>query len=406
MHPKEISIESYNYDLPAEKIAHYPLANRDNSKLLVYKNGETVDSNFTQLSSHLPEGALLIFNNSKVIEARIAFTKKEGAQIEIFCLSPSGGGSMADTLLQKGKASWLCMVGNAAKWKDGKPLEKTINSEIGEITLSAHCASKTENGFLVDFSWLPAHLTFQEAIHAAGAIPLPPYIKRKAETIDQERYQTIYANNAGSVAAPTAGLHFTEKTFSQLAGKNIQHIPITLHVGAGTFLPVKASQMDGHTMHAEVFEIGLAEMQTIAHHLSKTIVTVGTTSTRCMESLYCLGCRLIQSGSLVEPLTISQWEPYDSACEIEPSAALAALIQWMKAKEKLTLQCATQILIAPPYKLKMSQAIITNFHQPKSTLLLLIASVIGDDWEKVYAHALENEYRFLSYGDSSLLWIS
>ena len=412
MHPKDISIKDYTYTLPEEKIARYPLPERDASKLLLYKNGVIKKDVFSNITEYLSENALLIFNNTKVIPARLLFQKSSGGIIEIFCLEPHEQyAGITTAMLQKGKVRWQCLVGGASKWKQGQVLEKKITIPGKEIILHASYIEKRTGNFLIELSWLPADLNFAEVLQSTGAIPLPPYIKRPVEASDAERYQTIYAGHNGSVAAPTAGLHFTSDIFDRLKSKNIQLDFVTLHVGAGTFKPVKTATMQKHEMHAEFIDVIKSTVENILSNLSHPIIAVGTTSLRTIESLYWLGVKkstdLSRQSSVQSEnsLSLLQWEVYDLAEKNIPvKDALQSLLEWMDKNNLERLAGQTQILIAPGYKPKVVNALVTNFHQPQSTLLLLVAAMIGKDWEKVYDYALQHDFRFLSYGDGSLLW--
>jgi S-adenosylmethionine:tRNA ribosyltransferase-isomerase len=403
--PRNISIKDYSYPLPEEKIARYPLAERDASKLLVYNEGNIAEDIYQNIDTHLPENSLLVFNNTKVVEARLLFQKPSGGIIEIFCLEPHEQyGDITSAMLQQEKVLWKCLVGGASKWKRGQVLEKKIITSGNEIILFATYIEKRTDHFIIELSWLPGNISFAELLHHAGAIPLPPYIKREAETSDAERYQTIYAHHDGSVAAPTAGLHFTESVFEKLKKKNIQTDFVTLHVGAGTFKPVKSEPIGEHEMHAEFIDVSKETIEQILQNLNNDIIAVGTTSLRTIESLYWLGVKALKPEH--SSVVLSQWEAYELAeYNISPAEALNALIEWMSKNKLNRLITKTQILIAPSYKAKIVSGLITNFHQPNSTLLLLVAALIGDDWRKVYDYALQNDFRFLSYGDGSLLWI-
>ncbi len=405
-HPKELSILNYTYPLADDRIAAFPLPERDASKLLIYDHGQISTDTYRQLAAHIPADSLLIFNNTKVVEARLLFQKSTGGVIEIFCLEPHEQyADITSAMLQTGKVFWQCLVGGASKWKPGQVLEKKILYHNEEITLKASYIEKRTGCFIIELSWSPATLSFAELLHAAGAIPLPPYIKRKAEDSDTERYQTVYAKHDGSVAAPTAGLHFTEQLFQSLKEKKIRHDYVTLHVGAGTFKPVKAEKMYEHDMHAEWIDVSQELVGHLLQSLNGNIVAVGTTSLRTLESLYWIG-RKAESGELrVTSMEITQWEVYEQeGKEVSAKEALAALLEWMKANKQERLVTKTQILIAPGYQFRIINGLITNFHQPQSTLLLLVAALIGEDWRKVYEYALNNDFRFLSYGDGSLLW--
>ncbi len=407
MHPKNLSIQNFTYHLPDEKIALHPLQQRDDSKLLIYKNGTIQQDVYKNIHEHLPQNSLLIFNNTKVIQARILFTKPTGGIIEIFCLEPYEAiNDYASIMSKKEKVKWKCMIGGASKWKEGD-LEKQFAKGNGQWAIKVKLIEKLSDAYVVEFSWAPVELSFAEILEECGNIPLPPYIKRKPEAEDKERYQTIYAQYKGSVAAPTAGLHFTATIFSSLQTKNITTGFVTLHVGAGTFKPVKAAIMQEHEMHAEWIDVTIETIENLIKNLSNNVVAVGTTSLRTMESLYWLGVKVLLHPSL-QQLQITQWEVYEKLSgneNITAQEALQALINWLQKNNLDKLFTQTQILIAPGYQFKIAKAIITNFHQPQSTLLLLVASAVGDDWRKIYDYALENDFRFLSYGDGSLLFI-
>ncbi|MFP5042298.1 S-adenosylmethionine:tRNA ribosyltransferase-isomerase [Parasediminibacterium sp. JCM 36343] len=423
--PQHLSILDYTYQLPEEQIAKYPLSKRDESKLLVYKDGSITDSAYKHLHEHLPADSLLVFNNTKVVEARLLFTKSTGGAIELFCLEP--GDQYADittAMLQKGKVLWKCLVGGAKKWKS-EPLAKQIDYGIKKLDLQASMVERLSDYFLIELSWDDASLSFAEVLHLAGQIPLPPYLNRLAEETDKTTYQTIYARHDGSVAAPTAGLHFTDSLFEQLAAKGIEHKFVTLHVGAGTFKPVKAATLQEHEMHAEFIDVTIGFIEDLLANLHKTIVPVGTTSLRTIESLYWLGVKELSRKSLVishksvasdqslvvsgqlenkEEMALYQWDAYELPQDVAAADALQALIDWLKEKKLDRLITKTQLLVAPSYKLRIAKAIVTNFHQPQSTLLLLVAAIVGNDWRKFYDYALANNYRFLSYGDGCLLF--
>lgn len=405
--PQNLSIKDYTYSLPEERIAKYPLAERDASRLLVYNNGNITTDTYRSLSTYLPQNALLVFNNTKVVEARLLFQKPTGGAIEIFCLEPhSQYADITTAMSQRQTVLWQCLVGGASKWKAGQILEKKIQLASHEIILLASFVEKRNDSFIIELSWTPAHLSFAEVLHQAGAIPLPPYIKRTVEESDTERYQTVYAQTDGSVAAPTAGLHFTETIFKELDKKFILKDFVTLHVGAGTFKPVSSNTMQEHEMHAEWIDVSKEFIQNLLNNLEEAIVAVGTTSLRTVESLYWLGVKSRESSiTNHQPLQLLQWEAYELASKnISVSESLQSLLDWMQKNKLERLVTKTQILIAPGYTFKIIKGLITNFHQPQSTLLLLVAALIGDDWKKVYAYALQNDFRFLSYGDGSLLW--
>ncbi len=404
IHPKNISILDYTYDLPDHRIALHPLAERDASKLLVFKDGNIEQDVYKNIHDYLPAGSLLVFNDTKVIKARVRFQKPSGGVIEIFCLEPYEDINEYSSIMNKKvSVKWKCMIGGASKWKEGGLELKIKNAEL-RVALK----EKLPDAYVVEFSWLPPELSFAEILELAGDIPLPPYIKRKTESADTERYQTIYARDEGSVAAPTAGLHFTKDIFNWLTEKNIRSAFITLHVGAGTFKPVKAATMQEHEMHAEWIDVGMEMIEDLLLQLNKTIVAVGTTSLRTLESLYWIGVKTVLQPQVKE-LQLGQWEIYEEAfvnCNITTREALISLLSWLKKNNTERLFTRSQILIAPGYSFKMVQAIITNFHQPQSTLLLLVAAATGDNWRKIYAYAMQNDFRFLSYGDGSLLFIN
>jgi S-adenosylmethionine:tRNA ribosyltransferase-isomerase len=408
MDPKKIAIADYSYNLPDEKIASYPLQERDASKLLVYQNGLITEDIYRNIADHIPSNSLLVFNNTKVIEARLLFQKPTGGIIEIFCLEPHEQYPDVLSAMQQTKtAEWKCLIGGASKWKAGQILEKKIKKHDEEIILHAKFISKQKDDFIIQLSWLPENMIFAEVLHAAGAIPLPPYIKRAAEEKDAERYQTVYAHHDGSVAAPTAGLHFTEKIFQDLAAKNIEHEFVTLHVGAGTFKPVNTEIIEHHEMHAEYIQVSIAALHHLLNACDKNIIAVGTTSLRTLETLYWLGVKTIIDPAInIHDLQLSQWEVYEiNKKNIAVKEALQALINWMGQQHSDILFTKTQMIITPGYEIKMAKALVTNFHQPQSTLLLLVAAMAGDDWKKIYQHALQNDFRFLSYGDGSLIWL-
>ena len=407
MHPKNISISDYTYLLPDEKIAAFPLANRDASKLLVYKNDILSEDTYQNIASYLPEKSLLIFNNTKVIQARILFQKPTGGVIEIFCLEPyEAVNEYSSIMSKKEKVRWKCMIGGVGKWKEGLLVKK---STVSDCVLSVALIEKLSDAYVVEFTWQPAQLSFAEVLEQMGDIPLPPYIKRKPAETDKERYQTIYAAFDGSVAAPTAGLHFTEQIFSSFKEKNIDTGFVTLHVGAGTFKPVKAASMQEHEMHSEWMDVSVDTIKLLIENIKNNITAVGTTSLRTLESLYWMGVKsiLFPDGS-IENLAIEQWDVYDerlATSNFSAEEALSGLIIWMNKNDCKTIISKTQILIAPGYIFRIAKAIITNFHQPQSTLLLLVAAAIGENWRKMYDHALQNNFRFLSYGDGSLIFL-
>jgi S-adenosylmethionine:tRNA ribosyltransferase-isomerase len=399
VHPKDISIKDFTYDLPDERIASHPLEERDVSKLLIYKNGIIEEDIYKNIDRHLPSNSLLVFNNTKVIKARVLFTKPTGGVIEIFLLEPYHA-DYTSTLTATKTCQWKCMIGGASKWK-----EKELG--IGNLGLTVQLVEKLPGAYVVAFNWT-SNISFAEILEQAGNIPLPPYIKRKADEKDKERYQTIYAAYDGSVAAPTAGLHFTEKVFQNLAARHIDKDFVTLHVGAGTFKPVKAATMEAHEMHAEWIDVNIETIENLVSNLDNTIVAVGTTSLRTIESLYWMGIKAMLQPA-AQQLTLEQWDVYEELSQKEnvpAKEALHALIDWLKKNKLNKLFTQTQVLIAPGYQFKIAKAIVTNFHQPQSTLLLLVAAAVGNDWRNIYGYALKNDFRFLSYGDGSLLFIS
>jgi S-adenosylmethionine:tRNA ribosyltransferase-isomerase len=404
MHPRDIRIEDYTYSLPDERIARYPLPERDASKLLVWQHGDLQEDTYRNIAAHIPAQTLLVFNQTKVVHARLLFQKATGSTIEVFCLEPHGQYPDVQTaMLQKGKVWWNCMIGGAGKWKPGMVL--TITHSGPDFTLSASIAERRPGSFTLELSWDNEALSFAEILHYAGKVPLPPYIDREAEAGDEDRYQTIYARNEGSVAAPTAGLHFTQQVMDSLNEKNIDTAFVTLHVGAGTFKPVKSETMAGHDMHAEWIDVNSTLIETLLQHLDTGIVAVGTTSMRTLESLYWIGAKLYRGEQPdLAGVAIAQWDPYDAPEDLAAKDALGAIFHWMRQQGTDRLVTRTRILIAPGYTPRVVKGLITNFHQPQSTLLLLVAALVGERWREIYDHALQHGYRFLSYGDGSLLW--
>ncbi len=402
---KQIRIEDYRYELPEERIALYPLEERDASKLLLYKEGNISTHVYRELSSCLNSNSLLVRNNTKVVEARLLFTKDSGGVIEIFCLEPADGQPVEEGLQSCGKVRWNCLVGGLSKWKQ-PILAQTMKFNHQEIVLSAVIAERREEYIVAEFSWDAGNISFGEIMSCAGHVPLPPYLNRKAAPSDTERYQTVYAQKQGSVAAPTAGLHFTERLLNDLQEKGIEFAELTLHVGAGTFLPVKSETMSGHAMHREWIRVDISLLDQLIGAAEKDIVAVGTTSLRTLETLYWMGVKIKhRPDAILRDLEIQQWDPYQTDAKgVSKTDALSCLRDWLMRNDQKELLCATQLLIAPGYTIRMADAILTNFHQPSSTLLLLVAACIGEDWRKVYQYALENDYRFLSYGDGSLLY--
>lgn len=441
MHPKDLSILDFTYDLPASKIASYPLEERDASKLLVVGSAETAgadrasgvgvaqvtqmsESTYANLDSVLPANTLLIHNNTKVVAARLFFAKENGTIIEIFCLEPAPiNKDITTAMLAKKEVLWGCLIGGAKKWKEGSLQIKYGNN----YTLTATKQEQLTDSYIVKFEWDNEAQSFAEVLEMAGNIPLPPYFNRDAEDNDKERYQTVYAVAEGSVAAPTAGLHFTPRLFEKLAAKNIEKEFVTLHVGAGTFKPVKAARMEDHEMHAEYIDVRTSLIEKLRDcfvvratnkNADQNIIAVGTTSLRTLESLYWMGAKIIaaKSGANIEnsaPLTIDnlaveQWDPYtftEQGNLPSTAAALDALASWLNQNKLERLLTKTQIIIAPGYRFKIIDGLITNFHQPQSTLLLLVAAITNGNWKPIYQYALENDFRFLSYGDGCLIWL-
>lgn len=408
MHPKNLRIEDFTYQLPDDKVARYPLEERDASKLLVYRDGIITDTIYKNIASYIPQGSLLVFNQSKVVHARLLFAKPTGGIIEIFCLEPGEEfGAIQTAMLQTGKVTWECLIGGAKKWKSGTTL--TLDCKKGAFILTATRAEndlqqKKGTTTTVLLEWDNPALTFAEVLQYAGKVPLPPYLNRSAEVKDESRYQTIFAKDAGSVAAPTAGLHFTPGVLDSLTAKNISKTFVTLHVGAGTFAPVKAATMLDHQMHSEWMEVDKVAIQQLLEHSNGNIIAVGTTSMRILESLYYIGVKLLQDTPINwNGLAVTQWEPYETDHSATITEALNALLKHLGQTGIKKIVTRTKIMIAPGYHFKLAQGLVTNFHQPNSTLLLLVAALIGDNWKTVYDHALQNGYRFLSYGDGCLL---
>ncbi len=397
-HVKNIRIEDYSYDLPDEKIARYPVSPRDSSKLLIYQSGKIIDSEYNKLDRFLPKDALLLFNQTKVVQARLKFPKNELTTIEIFCLEPHNKRDIQQAMQSSSPIEYKCLVGGARKWKSGLLHLKTSGGEI----ISAEKISRENDSFIIQFSWTGKQ-HFADILEKAGKTPLPPYLNRKAEEGDKATYQTLFAKTDGSVAAPTAGLHFTEDLLQRLAEKGIQEEFITLHVGAGTFKPVSSETMSDHEMHAEEFFIERTLLDALLDNLGKPFIPVGTTSLRALESLYWLGTKLLKQDTPLETYHVTQWEPYQEGHLPDVKDALQAIAIEMSNKGVEILTAKTQLIIAPGYKHRICKGILTNFHQPKSTLLLLVASFIDKEWKTIYKHALENNYRFLSYGDGCLI---
>lgn len=400
--PKHIRISEYNYSLPDERIAKFPLPVRDQSKLLVYRHGDITEGTFTSLPEYLPEGALMIFNNTKVIQARLHFRKETGALIEIFCLEPICPNDYVLNFQQTEKASWLCMIGNLKKWKEGT-LIKDILVKGAPIKLTATRGECHGTSHWVDFTWDNPEITFADILEVFGELPIPPYLNRETQESDKETYQTVYSKIKGSVAAPTAGLHFTERVLSALKEKGVDLEELTLHVGAGTFKPVKSTEIEGHEMHTEYISVSRDTIKKLIDHDAKAIA-VGTTSVRTLESLYHIGVTLAENPDATEKeLHVRQWQPYEKYDEIPPVVALQRILGYLDRHGMEALHSSTQIIIAPGYEYKIVKAMVTNFHQPQSTLLLLVSAFVKGNWKSIYEYALDHDFRFLSYGDSSLL---
>ena len=397
---KPIYIADYNYPLPDERIAKYPLAERDHSKLLVYRDGQVTEDRFYHVGDYIAPHSLLIYNNTRVIQARLEFHKPTGARIEVFCLEPLMPHDYQLSLGSTTGCTWKCMVGNVKKWHD-----EAIELKAGDFTLRAYKEQVLGNTFAVRFEWDEENVSFAEILDAAGELPIPPYLNRKTEESDLRTYQTVYSRIKGSVAAPTAGLHFTDQVLDDLRARGIETDEVTLHVGAGTFLPVKTADANEHTMHTEIIAV---PRETIAHIQAKLghIVAVGTTSMRTLESLYFIGSQLrdhVITSSRDSEIRVSQFEPYENDYNLSVHDALQAILDYLDRTGQTTLHAETQIMIKPGYTFRIVDQLITNFHQPQSTLLLLVSAFVGGDWKTIYDYALSHDFRFLSYGDSSIL---
>ena len=396
-----IRIEDFNYPLPDERIAKYPLQERDGSKLLIYKEGIPEESTFKQISEYIPEDSMMVFNDTKVVPARLHFQRESGAHIEIFCLEPVLPEEYVTMFAVTDRCRWKCIVGNVKRWKnDTLHLYNPLNDgDIDEMSLHADLIERCGETSIVEFSWANG-APFSRVLEICGSIPIPPYLNRDTESIDLERYQTLYARFRGSVAAPTAGLHFTEPVLEAIRSKNVTTNTVCLHVGAGTFLPVKSENVADHTMHREPFVVTLEFIERLRNRTGK-VVAVGTTSVRTLESLYFVGVKCIETGA---PADVQQWDPYTTEPKYTLEESLDALISYLKANGKDELKVGTRIIIVPGYDFKVVDVLVTNFHQPQSTLLLLISAFVGGDWRNIYDYALANDFRFLSYGDSSILF--
>ena len=397
--PQSIAIADFDYPLPDDRIAKFPLERRDQSKLLVYRGGNIEESRFDHVPELLPPDTLLIFNNTKVIHARLFFRKPTGSTIEVFCLEPFQM-PVALSFEQRGHCTWNCFIGNNKKWKEGS-LSRQLDIHGQSVTLTATRRKAVGNAWIVDFDW-DGGISFAELIDQAGVIPLPPYLHREAVSSDNERYQTVYALHQGSVAAPTAGLHFSPEVFEALRQKGIATDFITLHVGAGTFKPVSTPTIGEHEMHVEKIEISRSNIECILNHLGHTVIPVGTTTVRTIESVYWFGVKLSRNSKL-DAMHVMQWDPYElESLSVSTEHAYQNVLQWMDEQGIEQLEGDTQLMIAPGYRYHVISGLITNFHQPKSTLLLLVSALVGDAWKECYRYALDHEFRFLSYGDSCL----
>ena len=400
---RHIAIDEFDYPLPDERIAKFPLTERDSSKLLLYRGGEVSEERFASLPDYLPSGALMVFNNTRVIQARLHFHKETGAQIEVFCLEPLVPNEYVQMFAQTERCSWLCLVGNLKKWKEGA-LHKEIIVHGRTLTLSATRGEVVGTGHRIDFAWDDPTVTFAEVLEAVGELPIPPYLNRKTEESDLQTYQTVYSKIKGSVAAPTAGLHFTERVLQAIDVKGIEREEVTLHVGAGTFKPVKSTEIGDHEMHSEYIVVERKTIEKLIAHGSEAIA-VGTTSVRTLESLYYIGVLISRNPDATEEqLRVTQWMPYEEEYNtLTTLEALQQILDYLNRNGLSALHTNTQIMIAPGYTFHIVKRIVTNFHQPKSTLLLLVSAFVKGDWRKIYDYALAHDFRFLSYGDSSLL---
>lgn len=402
METKHIKISDYNYPLPDERIAKFPIAQRDHSKLLLYRHGEVSEDIFFNLPKYLPKGALMIFNNTKVIQARIHFRKETGALIEVFLLEPSVPSDYELMFQTTSHCSWLCMVGNLKKWKEGS-LKRDFEIKGEKLTLTATRRHDVGSSYLIDFDWNNGKISFADILETVGELPIPPYLNRETQDSDKETYQTVYSKIKGSVAAPTAGLHFTDAVLKDLDAHGIDREELTLHVGAGTFKPVKSAEIEGHEMHTEYICVHRSTLEKLIAHGGKA-VAVGTTSVRTLESLYYIGVKLAENPNATEEdLHVSQWTPYDTHPVMDAIEAVRHILLYLDNNGLNSLHTSTQIIIAPGYEYKIVKMLITNFHQPQSTLLLLVSAFVHGDWRKIYDYALSHDFRFLSYGDSSLI---
>lgn len=399
---KHIKISEYNYPLPDERIAKFPLTVRDQSKLLVYRHGEVSEDTFTSLPEYLEQGELMVFNNTKVIQARLHFRKETGALIEVFCLEPIQPNDYVLSFQQTQKCSWLCMIGNLKKWKEGA-LSRVVDVKGKQVTLTATRGECRGTSHWIDFEWNDDSITFADLLEVVGELPIPPYLNRDTQESDKETYQTVYSKIKGSVAAPTAGLHFTERVLKALDAHGIDREELTLHVGAGTFKPVKSEEIEGHEMHTEYISVNKQTIEKLIAH-EGCAIAVGTTSVRTLESLYYIGVVISRNPDAnQEELHVQQWMPYEENNGISTIQALQYILDYLNRHHMEALHTSTQIIIAPGYEYKIVKKMVTNFHQPQSTLLLLVSAFVKGDWRKIYNYALGYDFRFLSYGDSSLL---
>ena len=400
--PKHIHISDYDYALPDERIAKFPLPQRDHSKLLVYNKGTITSAVFSSLPEFLPKKSLMIFNNTRVIRARLHFRKSTGALIEVFLLEPATPADYEQNFQSKGSCEWYCMIGNLKKWKEGS-VSRSFDCKGGKLNLVATCGEMHGTSHCVRFTWDNPDVSWAEILDMVGELPIPPYLNRETQESDKTTYQTVYSKVKGSVAAPTAGLHFTPEVLAAIDNAGIEREELTLHVGAGTFKPVKSEEIEGHEMHTEFISVKRQTIEKLIEYGAEAIA-VGTTSVRTLESLYYMGLKIHENKDISEAeLHVSQWEPYEKEASITPVEALQELLGYLDRHSLPVLHSSTQIIIAPGYEYKIVKILITNFHQPKSTLLLLVSAFLKGDWKKVYDYALANGYRFLSYGDSSLL---
>ena len=410
MNPRHIHISDYNYPLPDERIAKFPLAQRDHSKLLVFENGDISEDFFYNITGHLPKGALMVFNNTKVIQARMHFRKETGALIEVFLLEPAEPADYELMFQTNGKCAWHCLVGNLKKWKEGQ-LSRSFDVNGKTVTLSVERLHEERTSHWVEFRWDNPDVSFAEILDAAGELPIPPYLNRDTQESDKTTYQTVYSKIKGSVAAPTAGLHFTDKVLADIDAHGIDREELTLHVGAGTFKPVKSEEIEGHEMHTEYICVNKKTIDKLIAHGGKAIA-VGTTSVRTLESLYYMGVKLHDNPNLTEEqLHVGQWEPYDYAerlaaegtSPLDTIDALREISDYLDRNSRKALHSSTQIIIAPGFEYHIVDILVTNFHQPQSTLLLLVSAFVKGEWRRIYDYALAHDFRFLSYGDSCLI---